>query len=346
MRGGDLDRSQRRRARRGGPRPEHARLRPPVRSETGRRAIEPSARGKANRRGVLAGGPVARLREPGRGARAGRSRRGGRRARDRGRRGRARRSGQRNWGAYILGQVASQLVRLGRLDEAEELAATGLEYSHRRDRHGDRSRALRRRSSLLRGDLGAALEAELERAAEPAGATTDVDDPRDAHRPAGAAGRAQRRSRPGGGARRRGDRDDGRTASTSSTRPACTRWRFAPTPTGRSAPELWATPKRRRTRSGRAPRSSSGSSDFWSRTGGWAHRRPSRSRAPRCRRRARAPQGARSTPETVERRRRPLGRARLQARARLRPLATGRGRARRRGHEGRGRPSRCGRPPG
>ena len=79
--------------------------------------------------------------------------------------------GQRNWGAYILGQVASQLVRLGRLDEAERLAATGLET---RIEGIDTAilKSVASEISLLQGNRDAA-ETELERAVRAAGRTTD-----------------------------------------------------------------------------------------------------------------------------------------------------------------------------
>jgi predicted ATPase/DNA-binding CsgD family transcriptional regulator len=79
--------------------------------------------------------------------------------------------GQRNWGAYILGQAASQLVRLGRLDEAERLTSTGLET---RIEGIDTAilKSVASEISLLRGDLEAA-ETELERAVRAAGPTTD-----------------------------------------------------------------------------------------------------------------------------------------------------------------------------
>ena len=79
--------------------------------------------------------------------------------------------GQRSWGAYILGQVASQLVRLGRLDEAQRLAATGLETRI----EGIDTAILKGVASeinLLQGNLQAA-ETELERAVRAAGPTTD-----------------------------------------------------------------------------------------------------------------------------------------------------------------------------
>jgi ATP/maltotriose-dependent transcriptional regulator MalT len=79
--------------------------------------------------------------------------------------------GQRNWGAYILGMVASPLVRLGRLDEAEELVASGLDALI----EGIDTAILKSVSaeiSLLRGDPERA-QAELADALRAAGATTD-----------------------------------------------------------------------------------------------------------------------------------------------------------------------------
>jgi tetratricopeptide (TPR) repeat protein len=83
-----------------------------------------------------------------------------------------RRLGIRIWKPYILGQVASQLVRLGRLDEAERVAATGLETPV----EGIDMAWLYGAAGeidLHRGNLEKARE-ELERAAEAAGRTGDV----------------------------------------------------------------------------------------------------------------------------------------------------------------------------
>jgi DNA-binding CsgD family transcriptional regulator/tetratricopeptide (TPR) repeat protein len=79
--------------------------------------------------------------------------------------------GQRNWEAYILGQVASQLVRLGRLDEAEELVATGLR-THIEGIDTAILKSVASEINLLRGDLEAA-ETELQHAVRAAGPTTD-----------------------------------------------------------------------------------------------------------------------------------------------------------------------------
>ena len=79
--------------------------------------------------------------------------------------------GQRNWWAYILGQVASQLVRLGRLAEAEELATTGLR-THIEGIDTAILKCVASEISLLRGDLEAA-ETELEHAVRAAGPTSD-----------------------------------------------------------------------------------------------------------------------------------------------------------------------------
>ena len=79
--------------------------------------------------------------------------------------------GQRSWGAYILGMVASLLVRLGRLDEAEELVASGLDVliegidTAVLKSVSAEIRVLRGDPEHARSDLGDALRA--------AGATTD-----------------------------------------------------------------------------------------------------------------------------------------------------------------------------
>jgi len=80
--------------------------------------------------------------------------------------------GHRNWRAYILGQVASQLVRLGRLDEAEHFANAGLEGPI----EGIDTailRSVRAEISLHRGNRADA-EREVKRAVSAAGPTTDL----------------------------------------------------------------------------------------------------------------------------------------------------------------------------
>ena len=182
--------------------------------------------------------------------------------------------GQRNWGAYILGQVASQLVRLGRLDEAERLTATGLET---RIEGIDTAilKSVVSEISLLRGNPKAA--ATEPRARGKSGrADNRLGDPGDARRPPSAGGRARRRTRTG---RWRcvdeaiAAMDDGEYLFYTARMYALAVRAHAD---ARSAPEPWATPRPRRKRNGRAPRSSSGSSGFSIQSGGWVRRRPSR----------------------------------------------------------------------
>ncbi len=80
--------------------------------------------------------------------------------------------GQRGWIAYLLGWVSSELVRLGRLDEAQEFVAMGLETPI----EGIDLAVLHcvaAEIALHRGDLGQARE-NLDRAERAGGRTTDV----------------------------------------------------------------------------------------------------------------------------------------------------------------------------
>ena len=240
--------------------------------------------------------------------------------------------GQRHWGAYILGQVASQLVRLGRLDEAERLTATGLET---RIEGIDTAilKSVASEISLLRGNLEAA-ETELERAVRAAGPTTDwairamLADrqrwwPCSAAIPDRAAALVDEAI---------ASMDDGEYLFyTARMYALAVRAHADSAERARALGDAangggGGTVGHRDRRASRATSRSGAVAGFTAaRVGG------SRGAG---RRRARAPQG-RAGPRRLERRRRPMGRARLQPRARLRPLATGRGRARRRRRKGR-----------
>ena len=80
--------------------------------------------------------------------------------------------GQRGWIAFLLGWVSSELVRLGRLDEAQEFVVMGLETPI----EGIDLAVLHcvaAEIALHRGDLGRARE-DLDRAEQAGGRTTDV----------------------------------------------------------------------------------------------------------------------------------------------------------------------------